>query len=464
MPKKKAAEIKESAPVEPVVEEAVEQEEMPPLDEGTPPTDAPVELREEEKVSPTEDTLGDDALLLGDTPGADSPPPAEDTAVQDGVGDDAMYQELLQEAGRTAPLDTAPSTLSADDVLAQGDLPEEPPYMPDPSGESPAADTGRNAGGAAESRTGTDQPPGEPDDYILTIDAHGRVETEEDRADFIWHEIRNSHIGHRILTGTLDAIERRPSGGLVAVINYKGYRVVIPVKEMMLSVHDRSYGQRRTDQTEWYEKTLSVMSGCEIDFIVRGVDNNTRSVVASRRAAMLRKRQTFYLTPTASGAPMIYPGRVVQARVVGVAEKVMRVELFGVECPMFARDISWSWVGDIRDSYSIGDHPLVRVRSIQANSPEDIQVAADIRSVSGMNRGDALAQCQVQSKYVGRVTDVRRGVVFVRLNNGANGIAHTCLDRRYPGKKDDVSFVITRIDRDQGIAIGIIPRIIKQNL
>ena len=38
------------------------------------------------------------------------------------------------------------------------------------------------------------------------------------------------------------------------------------------------------------------------------------------------------------------------------------------------------------------------------------------------------------------------------------------LDRRAPGKGDDVSFSVTRLDEDQGVAIGIITRIIKQNL
>ena len=75
-----------------------------------------------------------------------------------------------------------------------------------------------------------------------------------------------------------------------------------------------------------------------------------------------------------------------------------------------------------------------------------------------------LGLCRIQSKYAGKVTDVHRGVVYVRLTNGINAIAHSCLDRRMPAKKDDVSFAVTNIDETKGIAIGIITRIIKQNL
>lgn len=52
----------------------------------------------------------------------------------------------------------------------------------------------------------------------------------------------------------------------------------------------------------------------------------------------------------------------------------------------------------------------------------------------------------------------------VRLSNGVNAVAHSCYDRRTPGKKDDVSFVVTKLDEERSIAVGIITRIIRQNL
>lgn len=55
-------------------------------------------------------------------------------------------------------------------------------------------------------------------------------------------------------------------------------------------------------------------------------------------------------------------------------------------------------------------------------------------------------------------------IVYVRLSNGVNAVAHSCYDRRTPGKKDDVSFVVTKLDEERSIAIGIITRIIRQNL
>ena len=253
-------------------------------------------------------------------------------------------------------------------------------------------------------------------------------------------------------------------GITVVVLDYKGFRVAIPLKEMMLYSGPVPYGAKYKPFMERMNSILATMLTAEIDFIVRGLDNTARSVVASRKAAMLRKRQTFYLDTNEDGVPMIYEGRVVQARVIGVAEKVLRVEVFGVECTIFARDLSAAWFGDAREYYSVGDRVLVRVLTIDRGDINHISITADIRSVSSAANQSNLDKCVLQGKYAGRVTDVRHGVVFIRLNNGVNAVAHTCYDRRMPGKKDDVSFAVTRLDEERGIAVGIITRIIKQNL
>ena len=211
-------------------------------------------------------------------------------------------------------------------------------------------------------------------------------------------------------------------------------------------------------------KILGNMLGADIDFIVRGIDSKTRSVVASRKEAMLRKRQIFYLDTDAAGMYRVYEGRIVQARVIAVAEKVVRVEVFGVETSILARDLAWDWIGDAHERFSVGDEVLVRILSVRRNSLEDLGIKADIKSISENTDRDNLQKCRIQGKYAGRVTDVHKGVVYVRLSNGVNAVAHSCYDYRMPGKKDDVSFAVTRLDMERGVAVGIITRIIRQNL
>ena len=300
---------------------------------------------------------------------------------------------------------------------------------------------------------------------VLTVEARGEVETEEVREDTIWHEIHNAYRTRRILSGQLGGVEQTEGGKTIAIVDYKGFRIVIPVKEMLVNPGSYPSGQAYTDLMTQYNRLLNNMLGAEIDFIVRGIDSKTRSVVASRREAMLKKRQIFYLDTDNDGMYRVYDGRLVQARVIAVAEKVVRVEIFGIDHPILARDLSWDWIGDARERFSVGDRVLVRILKVQRDEkPENISVTADIKSVSNNSIRENLKKCRVQGKYAGKVTDVYKGIVYIRLSNGVNAVAHSCYDARTPGKKDDVSFVVTRIDEERGVAVGIITRIIRRNL
>lgn len=81
------------------------------------------------------------------------------------------------------------------------------------------------------------------------------------------------------------------------------------------------------------------------DTIWHKLQNASRSVVASRKDAMYKKRQFFYM-PDATGNSHVCEDRIVQAGGIAVAEKVIRVEIFGTECSILARDLSWDWLGD----------------------------------------------------------------------------------------------------------------------
>ena len=298
---------------------------------------------------------------------------------------------------------------------------------------------------------------------ILTLDSDAKLETAQSISDLTWHEIQNAYRTRRILTGMLGGIEKTENGSLIAVVYYKDFRTVIPVTEMMIHLmqdeaHD--YGELALRQN----KILNNMLGCEIDFLIKGLDPKTRSIVASRKEAMLKKRQIFYLDKDASGMPKVYEDRIVQARVIAVAEKTVRTEIFGVEYSILARDLSYDWMGDATENYHVGDQILVRITSVSISSVTDISVKADVKSVLGNTSAENLKKCKVQGKYIGTITDIHKGTVFIRLNIGVNAIAHSCYDSRLPGKKDEVSFVVTRIDSERNVAVGLISRIVKQNI
>lgn len=401
--------------------------------EETPPQEAPGTLEQNDSVSGDESPSGESA---------DEPkPPAGDPEAPDRPEPKPKRASRKKKAAESPPESNSLKAENGQPVSAPPAQPESIPCATPPK------------------RTERKKPA-----PILTIDARAEAETQENIEDTIWHEIHNAYRTRKILTGNLGGIEQTENGKTLAIVEYKGFRIIIPLKEMMINLGQSASGTEYEDLMRRQNKILGNMLGAEIDFMVKGIDSKTRSAVASRKEAMLKKRQLFYLHTDAAGMYRIYEGRVVQGRVIAVAEKVIRVEVFGAECSIMARDLSWDWIGDAHERFSVGDQILVRILSVKRGGLEDISIKADVKSVSENTNHENLKKCRVQSKYAGKVTDVHKGVVYVRLTNGINAVAHSCYDRRMPGKKDDVSFAVTRIDEERGVAVGIITRIIKQNL
>lgn len=418
------------------------------------------------------------AALNGEAEAAVSPEMG--IAATDAADDTQKGPETDEGEKEASASDSPESTISEEPSLLDAPVSGDIPIPPDASTPKSQTKASRKAGGVkkakevptAEASTSVEvssaksipkvsrkkQPA-----PVLTIESGGDVETQEYREDLAWHEVQNAYRTKKILTGVLGGIEKTETDKTIAIVYYKEFRVVIPMVEMMINpVEDdrHNYGELMLRQN----KILGNMLGAEIDFIVKGIDSKARRIVASRKEAMFKKRQIFYMGTDASGMYRIYEDRIVQARVIAVADKVIRVEVFGAECSILARDLSWDWLGDAHERFSVGDQILVRILSVKRDSLENISIKADVKSVAGNTSRDNLKKCRVQGKYAGKVTDIHKGTVFVRLNIGVNAIAHSCYDNRMPGKKDDVSFAVTHIDEDRNVAVGIITRIIRQNI
>jgi len=363
--------------------------------------------------------------------------------------------------------DTAETSEADSEGLTLEDVPEEPML---PAGEQTVEELLTDGDGFVDEEESAETKPRarsisrpERPAPILTIEAGGEVVTEEMQADIAWHEIHNAYRTWRILSGTFGGLEQLDSGKYVGIVDYKGYRILIPMKQMIYNYPNQIQGPEYKEEMQKLHRNLSNMLGAQIDFMVKGIDSKAHSVVASRKDAMRRKRQIFYIDEDLNGERRVREGRLVQARIIGVHEKIPRLEIFGVETAIFARNLSWEWIGDVHDHYSVGDHIVVRVTKVDIDDIDNIRIKVAVRSDVN-SAADNLKLCKIQGKYSGTVIDVHKGVCFIRLNNGVNAVAHSCRDRRYPGKKDDVSFTVTSIDEERGTAVGIITRIIKQNL
>ena len=294
---------------------------------------------------------------------------------------------------------------------------------------------------------------------ILTVDVSGTTQVER-KEDLVWHELVNAQRTRKILSGSLSGIERLDGGWVVAVIYYKGNRVLIPMEEMMINLEGD--GRENADILNRQTRLANNMLGAELDFIVRELDPVSGSIAASRKEAMLRKRMQFYMERQGEAEPMIIPGRIVEARVIAVAQKAVRLEVFGVECSLKARDMSWEWMRDANEHFSIGDIVNVLVKKVMGSTVEALRIEVSAKEAVPNTNKENLMRLKRQGKYAGTVTDVYKGTYFLCLNCHVNAVAHSCNTASLPGQGDEVGFLVTRINEEREVAEGIITRIIKR--
>lgn len=402
--------------------------------------------------------------VLGEPPAPDGFPPG------DGEGDDEDYAALLAAVSQGG-MEPVPPPEDESDGEGQGSSPGDAPPIPqeDHAGELPPVPDGPGAADDPTPARVVDRrtSPRRERERVLTIDPRAEVMTQQDLSDLVWHELENAQRTGHILTGKLSGVERTPLGMDLAVIIFKGIRVLVPLKEMGVYTGPVPSGLEYTRWAIGIVKILSSRQNFDADFLVRGFgtreDTGERFVLGSRRDAMRRKRKRFYLDTDELGSHLIEEGSLVQARVVAVAEKSVRLEVFGVECAVSASGVSRLWVSSIRSKFAVGDLITVRVTKIERTSGGDVAIRVDARDVFG-EEADNLHLCQRNGRYVGEVTGINKGVFFIRLDIGVNAVSHECRDMRMPGRKDTVSLTVTRLDEKNGVALGIINRIIKQNL
>ncbi len=153
-------------------------------------------------------------------PDAETPlMPQRRSLVSDESSGGSEYDSILQELNSSTPMPLDSSGENALDALFTGRKTKVLPALKNirkPRTMNPAPPP-------AESPVSA----GRRDSYILTVDAKDRIETEDERREIIWHEIKTAYCRWSYLTGTWTAWSKRPSGITVVVLDYKGFRVAI---------------------------------------------------------------------------------------------------------------------------------------------------------------------------------------------------------------------------------------------
>lgn len=269
--------------------------------------------------------------------------PAEEPG--DGQAFDPTADLGSQTEPETEPDDEA-STQSEGDAAAEGDA--EPPAPPrrrrtsrKKAAEVQEAQDGGEDVPAEEEQSESGQPqklrmPGRRRQRVVSIDAERTVETDTDRLRNDLLDLVESLKSKKILTGTIQGVERLADNPEMsyAVIYHGDFKVIIPVLEAIEEPEDYR-GQPKGDVLHYL---LNKRLGAEVDYIVKGIDQEHNVVAASRLEAMALKRREYYFRTDRDGNYQIYEGIRAEARVISVIRAGIFVDLFGAECYIPLRD------------------------------------------------------------------------------------------------------------------------------
>lgn len=375
--------------------------------------------------------------------------------------DDKVYppEDALGDNGITE--NQSQSDTGADSIKNSGDAVPDPIKNPknqnqsDTEGQNPKAQVPGE--GARRRRAGKSTSPVRlASSQVLAIDGHLVAETEAEKARNDLLDLMESQKTGRILTGTIQGVERQDSNQSrsLAVIYHGEFKVIIPAEEAVEAPED--FRGRLPEDV--LHDMLTKRLGAEVDYIVKGIDAQSGIAAASRLDAMRAKRKEYYLGTDRDGNYRIYSDLCAEARVVSVIRAGIFVDLFGLEVYIPLRELSYQRWMDAAMYFQSGQRILVKVLSVDRSDRSNIRVTASVKQAGENPYQKALRRYSVGNRYVGTVSMVDTNGVFVALDGGIDCLC-SYPKRGRPPRGSRVTVRILGINNDSNRIWGAITHI-----
>ena len=291
---------------------------------------------------------------------------------------------------------------------------------------------------------------------MVAIDERLGVETDADKARDALLDLVESMKTRRILTGTIQGVERpsdNPSRSL-AVLYHGDFKIMIPAEEAVEPPED--FRGRMPEDVLHYMLTKRLSA--EVDYIIKGIDGKAGIAAASRLEAMAAKRKEYYFGTDRDGNNLLYEGICAEGRVVSVIRAGIFVDLFGVETYIPLRELSYQRMMDASSSFQPGQRILVKILGIDRSDRNHIRVSASIKQAGENPYEKALRRYSIGNRYVGTVSMVDTTGVFVALDGGIDCLC-SYPKRGRPPRGARVTVRILGINHDSNRIWGAITHI-----
>lgn len=293
---------------------------------------------------------------------------------------------------------------------------------------------------------------------IISIDGKLKVDTDEDKRKKALLTLNESYKAGKILTGHITGVEKvGKNGPSVAVLYVEDFKVIIPASEC-IDIPDP--GDRDPQKYEQY--LLSKRLKSEIDYVVKGIDEDKEIVVASRKEAMAKKCKEFLLETDKDGNYIVYEGAVVESRVVCTTRAGIIVEIFGVESYIPSRELSYQRIQDATQEFMVGQRVLTKILTIDRNlESETVTIEASVKQASPNPYAKAMKRYNVNDKYVGEVSMIDENGVFVALEGGVDVLCKYPERGARPPRGTIVTVRITTKNEEMNRLFGLITHVSK---
>ena len=385
-----------------------------------------------------------------------------DLDLADSPGDGQVPENNLPSDSQADPEKELSDIGTAGDATTEEDAEPSAPTRRRRTSRKKAAEGQDTKEGGEDASEGEDSDSGQPQKLrmpgrrrqrVVSIDAERTVETDTDRLRNDLLDLVESLKSKKILTGTIQGVERLADNPEMsyAVVYHGDFKVIIPVLEAIEEPADYR-GQPKGDVLHYL---LNKRLGAEVDYIVKGIDQENNMVAASRQEAMALKRREYYFRTGRDGNYQIYEGIRAEARVISVIRAGIFVDLFGAECYIPLKELSYQrWV-DAAQHYQPGQRVLVRVMEVDRSDHNHPKVTASVKQAMENPYEKALKKYVVGNRYVGTVSMVDLNGVFVSLDGGIDCLC-TYPKRGRPPRGARATVRILGINRENNRIWGVI--------
>lgn len=259
---------------------------------------------------------------------------------------------------------------------------------------------------------------------IISIDGKLQAKTKDSANEEALITLTESLKGGKVLTGKIAGVE----GDLAILWVGDDFKVMIPAQECIdiSKIHEDSNAKSEEEVKKQINYMLSKRLGSEIDYIVKGINEEHEIAVASRIEAMKKAAERWHQKDE-NGRPYIYEGCLIEARIVGAIRTGIIVEIFGVETFIKANELSYQRIQDATKDFEVGSRIIVKVLSVERDDETgEVVIAVSAKQANPNPYLKAMKRYVVGSKYIGEVTMADQNGIFVALDGGVD-----CLCR-YP--------------------------------